>query len=181
MGRGGQGGKSAAAIIADAALEKGYFVQSFPEYGAERQGAPVYAYTRIDEKEIRIHSGVTNPDIVIVIDQTLLKTINVTDGMPNNGILIVNTNLSPEEIREKINYRNGRVLTVDATQISKDCFGVNIPNTPVLGSIEKATNLFSLELLKNNMRNKFLRKIGEQGVQKNITAIERAYNETKEG
>ncbi|MEM4260351.1 MAG: 2-oxoacid:acceptor oxidoreductase family protein [Candidatus Woesearchaeota archaeon] len=181
IGRGGQGGKTAAAIIAEAALEKGFYIQSFPEYGAEREGAPVFAYTRIDDKEIRIHSGVTNPDIVAVIDPTLLTALPVTEGMPDNAILIVNTPERPEYVRQKLNYNKGKVFTVDATHISIDCFGKNIPNTPMLGAIEKAANLVTLDAIKKKINDKFLRKIGEQGVQKNINAIERAYNEVKEG
>jgi pyruvate ferredoxin oxidoreductase gamma subunit len=181
IGRGGQGGKSAAAIIADAALEKGDYIQSFPEYGAERQGAPVYAYTRIDQKEIRIHSGVTNPDYVAVLDSTLLTALPVTEGMPDNGILIVNTIDTPAVVRKKINYTKGKVFTVDATGISIDCFGKNIPNTPMLGAIERATGLVTLDILKKKITSKFIRVIGQEGVNKNLIAIQRAYDEVKEG
>ncbi len=181
VGRGGQGGKTAAALIAEAAIEKGKFIQSFPEYGAERQGAPVYAYTRIDDKEIRIHSGVSNPQIVAVIDPTLLLALPVTDGMPDDGVLIVNTVDSPQTVREKLNFKKGKVFTVDATQISIDLFGRNIPNTPILGAIEKATDLVSLDTLKKKISDHLLHKIGKEKVDKNIEAIERAYNEVVEG
>ncbi|MBN2457861.1 2-oxoacid:acceptor oxidoreductase family protein [Candidatus Woesearchaeota archaeon] len=181
IGRGGQGGKSAAAILADAALEKGDFIQSFPEYGAERQGAPVYAYTRIDQKEIRIHSGITNPQIVAVLDSTLLTALPVTEGMPDDGILIVNTVEDPKQVRSRINFHSGRVFTVDATGISIDAFGKNIPNTPMLGAVEKATGLVTLDVLKKKISDKFIRKIGQEGVDKNLNAIQRAYDEVKEG
>jgi pyruvate ferredoxin oxidoreductase gamma subunit len=180
IGRGGQGAKSASVILAEAALEKGYYIQAFPEYGAERMGAPVYAYTRIDEKEIRIHTGITTPDVVVVIDQTLLN-LPVTDGLKDSGILIINTPHTPAEVRKKLNFNKGQVFTVDASQISRECFGAHIPNTPMIGAIEKATHLFGIDSLKQNLREKFLRKIGEQGVQKNIMALERAYNEVIQG
>jgi pyruvate ferredoxin oxidoreductase gamma subunit len=176
IGRGGQGGKSAAAIIAEAALEQGKFIQSFPEFGAERQGAPVFAYTRISDKEIRIHYGIKKPNIVAVLDPTLLDAIPVTDGMDEKGIIIVNTPLSPKEIKDKLKF-NGAVYTIDATKISIELFGKNIPNTPMLGAIEKASNLIGLDSLKDKIKTKFLRKIGEDATNKNILAIERAYNE----
>jgi pyruvate ferredoxin oxidoreductase gamma subunit len=181
IGRGGQGGKSAATILAEAALEGGNFIQSFSEYGAERQGAPVYSYCRIDDKEIRIHQGVTHPDIVAVIDPTLLPQLTMTEDMPDDGILVLNTTLSPKDVRDKMNIRKCKVFTVNATQISIDCFGKAIPNTPMLGAIERAAKLVTLDGLKKKITDKFLRKIGEEAVKKNITAIERAYNEVKEG
>jgi pyruvate ferredoxin oxidoreductase gamma subunit len=181
IGRGGQGGKSAATILAEAALDGGSFIQSFSEYGAERQGAPVFSYCRIDDKEIRIHSGVTRPDIVAVIDPTLITQLPITEGMPDDGILVLNTTYSPQEIRSRIHLRRCRVFTVNATQISIDCFGKAIPNTPMLGAIERAAQLVTLPGLKKKITDKFLRKLGEEAVKKNITAIERAYNEVKEG
>ncbi|MGM5482067.1 MAG: 2-oxoacid:acceptor oxidoreductase family protein [Nanobdellota archaeon] len=178
IGRGGQGGKSAAAILAEAALEKGKFIQSFPEYGAERQGAPVFAYTRIDEKEIRTHSGVTNPDLVVVLDPTLVGAIPVTEGMDEKGMVIVNTSKSPDDINKILDY-SGKVYTVDATKISVDLFGRNIPNTPMLGAIEKKSGLVTLNVLKDKIKEKFERKIGSEGVKKNIQAIDRAYKEVE--
>lgn len=180
IGRGGQGGKSAAAILADAALDRGDFIQSFPEYGAERQGAPVFAYTRIDQKEIRIHSGVTNPNLVAVLDPTLLS-LPITEGLSDEGIVVVNTTMSPQDIRRKINWFKGKVFTVDATQISIDCFGRNIPNTPMLGAIEKAGNLVTIDTLKKKISDKFLRKLGQEEVNKNLKAIQRAFDEVKQG
>lgn len=175
VGRGGQGGKSAAQLLAEAAMEKGKHIQSFPEYGAERQGAPVFAYTRIDDKEIRIHSGVTNPDVVVVLDPTLLDSIPVTQGLDENGVVIVNTSKSADEIKKIISFDN--VYVIDATKISVELFGKNIPNTPMLGAVASVTDLVSLDVLKEKIRHKFERKLGEEGVKKNLEAIERAYNE----
>lgn len=181
IGRGGQGGKSAAAILAEAALDKGKHIQSFPEYGAERQGAPVFAYTRIDDKEIRIHYGIKTPNIVVVIDPTLLDQLPITEGMPKDGLLVVNTPHTPDEVRKITGFGTGKVFTVDASKISIDLFGRNIPNTPMLGAVEKAAELVSLDALKEKIRHKFLRKIGEEAVKKNIEALDRAFNEVKQG
>ncbi len=178
VGRGGQGGKSAAAILAEAALDKGKNIQSFPEFGAERQGAPVFAYTRIDDKEIRIHSGVTNPDFVVVLDPTLIGSIPITNGLSDKGILVVNTPKNPDAIREIVRFE-GDIYTVDATKISVELFGRNIPNTPMLGAVEKVASLVGLDSLKEKIREKFERKIGEEGVNRNLEAIERAFNEVR--
>lgn len=179
IGRGGQGGKSAAAILAEAALDKGKHIQSFPEFGAERQGAPVFAYTRIADEEIRIHSGVTNPDVVVVLDPTLLGSISITDGLSEEeGALIVNTPKSPAEIREITGF-NGAIYTVDATKISVELFGKNIPNSPMLGAVEKVASLVSLDTLKEKVEEKFINKIGEEGTRKNLESIERAFNEVR--
>ncbi len=178
VGRGGQGGKSAAAILAEAALDKGKNIQSFPEFGAERQGAPVFAYTRIDDKEIRIHSGVTNPDFVVVLDPTLIGSIPVANGLSVEGALIVNTPKNPSEIKAITGF-GGDVYTVDATKISVELFGRNIPNTPMLGAVEKAAGLVTVESLKEKIKEKFQRKIGEEGVKRNLEAIERAFNEVR--
>ena len=181
IGRGGQGGKSAGAILAEAALEMGHYIQAFAEYGAERQGAPVYSFVRIDDKEIRLHTSIVNPDIVAVIDPTLITALPITESIGDDGILVLNTVHTPQEIREKLNFHKGKVFTVDATHISIDCFGVNIPNTPMLGAIEKAAKLVTIEELKKKMKDKFLRKLGQEIVDKNIKALERAYKEVVEG
>jgi pyruvate ferredoxin oxidoreductase gamma subunit len=179
IGRGGQGGKTAAEILAMVAMLEGKFVQSFPEFGAERKGAPVMAYTRISSKEIRIHTGVTNPDVVAVIDETLIKAFPITSGLGNNGMLIINTTKSPDSIKNELGFR-GRVYWVDASKIALETLGSPHTNTAMLGAIAKATGMFKLESINEEVKEKFLRKIGEKGVEKNLKAIERAYNEVKE-
>ncbi len=179
-GRGGQGAKTAAVIIADAALHKGKYIQSFPEYGAERKGAPIRAFTRLSDKPIRIHSGVVNPDLVVVVDSTLLGSIPVTEGLnPETGILLVNTPKTADEIENIVDF-HGRTYTVDATKISMEAFGKNIPNTPMLGAIEKITNLVGLDKMKEELEKKLKAKIGDKMFQANIKALENAYNSTKE-
>lgn len=178
VGRGGQGGKSAAAMIASIALSEGKYIQSFPDYGAERQGAPVFAYTRISDDPIRLHSGVINPNIVAVIDPTL-TTLPITDGMDEQGILIINTTHSPQDIRHHFPNYKGKIFTVDATGISIKYLGKNIPNTPMLGAINKAANLFEQKLLEDEITKKFGRKLSLDILQKNINALKTASDELK--
>jgi pyruvate ferredoxin oxidoreductase gamma subunit len=174
-GRGGQGAKTASAVIADAALHKGKFIQAFPEYGAERKGAPVKAYTRISDNPIRIHSGIVNPDLVVVVDSTLIGPINVTEGLnEKKGILLVNTNKSVDYIKNHTGF-NGKVYVVDATKISMEALGRNIPNTPLLGAIEKITNLVGIDVIKQELEIKLLSKIGDKMFNANIKALENGY------
>lgn len=175
-GRGGQGAKTASAVIADAALHQGKFIQSFPEYGAERKGAPVRAFTRISDEPIRIHSGIVKPDLVVVVDPTLVGAINVSDGLDEEkGMMLVNTSKKPDEIKDKVGY-SGKIYTVDATKISMDAFGRNIPNTPMLGAIEKITELVGIDALKQELDHKLRAKIGEKMFEANIKALQNAYD-----
>ena len=178
-GRGGQGVKTAALMAAQVALEEGKFAQGFPEYGPERMGAPVTGYTRISDKVITIHCGVSNPDIVAVLDNSLVGQIDVTAGLDDSGVLILNTPEPPAEARKKLGLKGGSVYTVDATQISIDEIGRPIPNTPMMGALIKVTELLGMETLKKDIEKKFMKKFGEKVVQGNFNAIERAYREVK--
>lgn len=179
-GRGGQGAKTAAQFLAEAALDAGKFIQAFPEYGPERAGAPIRAYTRISDKAINIHSGVTNPDAVVVIDPTLL-TPDVLKGLPEDGVLIVNSPESPADIRKRLGYREGKVGAVDATKIALETIKAPMPNTPMLGALIKIMPIVSLEIVAEKIKDKFLKKIGEEKTKANLEAIKRAYNEVKIG
>jgi pyruvate ferredoxin oxidoreductase gamma subunit len=178
LGRAGQGGKTASELIADAALDEGKFTQAFPEYGPEREGAPVKAFVRINSKPVRIHCQIKNPDAVIVIDQTLLECLDVTEGLKENGTLIINTPKSPEEVR-KITGFKGKIFTVDGTRISMEIFGRNFPNMPVLGALIKATGIVSMESLRNQIVCIFLEKIGGEKTEKNIEIVEKAFKEAR--
>jgi pyruvate ferredoxin oxidoreductase gamma subunit len=177
-GRGGQGAKTAAALLAEAALEQGKFVQSFPEYGAERQGAPVKVFVRISDKPIWQHTSIKNPDIVVVVDSTLIKSVPVADGLPPDGVIIVNTNESPEQMHEKTKF-TGKIITVDATKISIEELGKPITNMAMLGALQKATNMVDIETLKNYAAKHFSHKLGDEIARKNINCLMRAYNEGK--
>ena len=182
-GRGGQGAKTASLLFADAALAQGKYIQAFPEYGPERMGAPVATFNRLSAKPILLHSAVTNPEIVIVLDPTLMEAIDVTEGMPKNGILIINTAQSPQEIRGacSINTDDIKVYTVDASKISIETIGREIPNTPMMGALAKVSGILDfkemLEDTKHKLEKKFKSK--PEVIEGNIKAIERAYNEVK--
>ena len=95
-GRGGQGAKTAALLLADVAFKTGAYVQGFPEYGPERMGAPITAYNRISNNEIRVHSNIYTPDLVVVVDESLLESVDVTAGLKEEGAIIVNTAKTPD-------------------------------------------------------------------------------------
>lgn len=177
-GRGGQGAKTASKFIAEAAMEEGKHIQAFPEYGPERAGAPMKAYTRISDKHITTYAPVVSPDLVMVIDPTLLETIDVTEGLKEDGTLIVNTPLSPEEIKKKLSF-SGKVYTVDATKISIDTVGKNLPNTPMLGAFVKITKIIPIDSVKKCIKDKFLSKIGQEKTDLTIKGVELASEEIK--
>jgi len=176
-GRGGQGAKTAALLFAESAIEEGKHGQGFPDYGPERMGAPMRGYTRIDEKPIRIHSQITNPEIVAVLDQTLLDIVDVAEGMPDNGTLIINTSRQPAELRKQLNLKGRKICTVDATKISLETLGKDIPNTVMIGAILKATEVLEIKTLIHNIEKKFLKKYNKAVAEANVKAINRAYNE----
>ncbi|MEE9191375.1 MAG: 2-oxoacid:acceptor oxidoreductase family protein [Candidatus Aerophobetes bacterium] len=178
-GRGGQGAKTAALALAESALREGKYIQGFPEYGPERMGAPIQAFTRISDRPILIHSHVANPDVVVVLDTTLLEMVDVTVGMSAEGTLLANSPNSPGEIREQLNLSAGKVFTVDATSISLATLGRNIPNTPMLGALIKATGILNIDSVITDVREKFEKKFSQKIVDGNIEAIKRAYEEVR--
>ena len=180
-GRGGQGAKTASQFLGDAALDIGKYIQAFPEYGPERAGAPMKAFTRISDEPIYIHSSVTNPDVVIVIDPTLLGTVDVTDGLEDGGILLVNTDKSPSDIRKETNFKHGKVGTVDATKIALETLKIPMPNMPMLGAFLKVNNIVSIDEVSDIVKAKFIKKLGEEKTKANIEGIKRAYAELKIG
>lgn len=178
--RGGQGAKTAALMLAESIAEMGKYVQGFPEYGPERMGAPILAFNRISDKPIHIHSNVINPQIVIVLDATLLGP-KVTAGVPEDGIYIINTTKTPQQVREILKITGGKIYTVDANQISLDTIGRVIPNTPLMGAFVKATQLIPYEEFMENMRAELNKKFKKKPevIEGNLKAIERAYQEVK--
>jgi len=177
--RAGQGAVTAAKVLAEATMAQGEYVQAFPEYGPERMGAPLRAYNRISDKPLTMHCQVTDPNVVIVVDSSLLGTQDVTEGTPEDAVFLVNTAHSPEEIAEKLGRPVDRVFTVDATQISIDCLGRPIPNTPLLGALSRATGLVGLDVLLEDLAVNLKKKFPEKIVQGNIASVERAYKEVK--
>ena len=178
--RGGQGAKTAATLVAAVALEEGKYSQGFPDYGPEREGAPIRGYTRISDSMVRVHSAIYTPDIVVVLDPTLLETVDVTEGLKDGGMVLVNSPREPSEMRKQLGLENARVYTVDATQIAIDEIGRAIPNTPMMGALMKVMPILKIETVMADVEKKFKSK-GDRIVQGNFRAIRRAFEEVKEG
>jgi len=179
-GRGGQGAKTAAQFLAEAALDAGKSIQAFPEYGPERAGAPIKTFTRLSDKPITLHCSVTNPEYVVVIDPTLIGPA-IVEGLDDDGVLVVNTTESIEAVREKTGFKKGKIATVDATKIALDTLGRPMPNMPMLGALLKVKAFVKLEALDDKIKAKFLKKIGEEKTNANIAGIKRAYEEVRIG
>ena len=172
-GRGGQGAVTSVELLALAAIEEGKYAQGFPAFGPERRGAPVLAFNRIDDKPIKVRSGIYHPDVVVVLDSSLVKLVNITEGLKPDGILIVNTTKTPQELAESLKFP-GKIYTGDATHIAREELGTPITNTTMLGALVKATHIIKLESLKVPLEHRF-GKIA----QKNMRACKRAYDELK--
>jgi len=180
-GRGGQGAKTAALLFGEAAMETGKYIQAFPEYGPERTGAPVRAFNRLSDAPIRIHTQVTDPDVVVVLDASLLESINVTEGLKKGGALIVNTQESAEAIKKKLNADGIKVAVVDATKIAVEMLKRNVPNTVMLGAMVKVTGALEWDSMLSSIKAKLAVKFRgrEDIVEGNIKAIKRAYDEVE--
>lgn len=181
-GRGGQGVKTAALLLADVAFYTGKHVQGFPEYGPERMGAPITAYNRIADSHILIHSNIYEPDYVAVVDEPLLKTVDVTKGLSLGGGILVNTAKSPAEIKRLLGGYSGRVLTIDALAISERILGKYFPNMPMLAAVVHMTGVMSkedfLSKMETSLNHKFKSK--PQVVSGNLQALVESFNEVKE-
>ena len=175
-GRGGQGSWTASEVLARTAIYEGKYIQSFPEFGPERMGAPVTAFTRISTKPIRIHCAVYEPDIVVVLDPTLLKTVPVTSGVNENGVIIINSADDPAEVRKTLKTEKGVLWTIPATQIAIKILGMPITNTAMLGTVARATNLVSLNSIEITLKERFRPELAE----KNFAVIKQAYAEAKQ-
>lgn len=176
--RSGQGAKTAAQFVAEAALDSGKEFQAFSEYGAERTGAPMRTFARISSEKIRTHEPVVNPDVVVVLDQSLIESVNVADGLGKGGILLINSKKNPKEF-EKIVKTLAKIHTIDATGISVQLLGKDFPNMPLLGALVKLTNIVPLSALKSSIVKKYHKKLGEEKTNANIEAINRGFKEVK--
>ncbi|GAB4182888.1 MAG: 2-oxoacid:acceptor oxidoreductase family protein [Calditrichia bacterium] len=177
--RGGQGAKTASVLFAEAAIEEGKHAQGFPDYGPERMGAPMRAFNRISDEEIRIHSAIYHPKFVVVLDPTLLDAVDITEGVPEDGVFIINTPMTPAEIREKLNLKGRKIYTLNATQIALDEFGKPIPNTVMVGAVTHLTGALNVETFKEGFRDKFQKKLATKILEGNMKAIDRAIKEVK--
>ncbi|MFA5573295.1 MAG: pyruvate synthase subunit porC [Crenarchaeota archaeon] len=175
-GRGGQGAWTASELLARTALDEGKYIQSFPEFGPERMGAPVTAFTRISTEPIRLHCAIYDPDVVIVLDNTLLKTVPVTAGLNRDeDAIIINSSEEPAVLKQTLSISQGKVWTVPATEIALKILGAPITNTALLGVVAKATNIVTLEGIQKTLNVRFRRDLAE----KNYAVVQEAYKEAK--
>jgi len=178
--RGGQGAVTASRFLAAAALRENKHFQGFPEFGTEREGAPIQAFNRISPNRIYWHENVTRPDAVVVLDPTLLETVPVAAGLKEGGVLIVNSPQDPEEIRKLAGAEPGvKVYTVDATTIATECIGRPITNTAMVGALVRVTGLVDYGNVRAELESMFGSRFRESVVQGNLKALDRAYKEVK--
>ena len=161
-GRGGQGAKTACLLLADAAFNTGKYIQGFPEYGPERMGAPITAYNRISNFPITIHSAIYEPNYVVVVDDTLLDTVDVTAGLKEDGAIVINTTNDAETLKKKLNGYKGGIYTIDARSISIDALGKYFPNTPMLAAIVKVSGVIPEEQFLADMEGSFKHKFAKK-------------------
>ena len=180
-GRGGQGAKSAALMLADAAFMTGKYVQGFPEYGPERMGAPITAYNRISDTQIRVHSNIYDPDYVVVVDETLLESVDVTKGLNPDGAIVINTTKSVDEVKPFLKDYAGGVYTIDARRISEEALGKYFPNSPMLAAIVAISRVMTkgefFREMESSYRHKFAKK--PEVIEGNLKALHMAYEEVE--
>ena len=181
-GRGGQGAKTASLLLADAAFNTGKYIQGFPEYGPERMGAPITAYNRISNNPITVHSNIYEPDYVVVVDDTLLETVNVTSGLKKDGAIVINTTKSADYLKSVLNGYEGKIYTIDARKVSMETLGRYFPNTPMLAAIVKVTNIMNPDDFLKDMEGSFKHKFAKKPevIEGNMKALKMALKEVKE-
>jgi len=181
-GRGGQGAKTASLLLADAAFNTGKYIQGFPEYGPERMGAPITAYNRISTKPITIHSNIYEPDYVVVVDDSLLESVDVTAGLKKTGAIVINTTKDNEYLKQNLKGYEGKIYKIDARKISLEALGKYFPNTPMLAAIVKVSNVMSDEEFLNDMQGSFKHKFAKKPevIEGNMKALEMALKEVEE-
>ncbi|MCK4242016.1 MAG: 2-oxoacid:acceptor oxidoreductase family protein [Dehalococcoidia bacterium] len=173
--RGGQGAVTASKLLAEAALEDGKYFQGMPDYGAERMGAPIRSYTRISSEPIIPYCQVTEPDVVVVFDSTLIGIVNLTGGLKEDGIMVVNSCSSPDEVRSQMGFK-GKLYTLDATGISMDLLGRNLPNTPMLGALTRVTGIVSKDSVAQQITSRLGATMKKEVVAANVRAFEKGYD-----
>ena len=181
-GRGGQGAKTASLLLADAAFNTGKYIQGFPEYGPERMGAPITAYNRISNSPIVIHSNIYEPDFVVVVDDTLLESVDVTAGLKETGAIVINTTKEKEELEKMLNGYKGKVYTIDARKVSMETLGRYFPNTPMLAAIVKVSSIMNEDDFIKDMEGSFKHKFAKKPevIEGNMKALKMALEEIKQ-
>ena len=180
-GRGGQGVVTAGELLAEVAMEEGKFFQSFPEYGAERMGAPIKSYTRISDEPIEYHCPILEPEMVIVVNPNLVGAVDLTEGLEPDGTIIINTIETPAVIRERLDFKGGEVWCVDASKIAREELRRDIPSTMMLAVVARATGIIDLDATKEAARQTLGQRLRPEVVEANVRALQRAYDECVEG
>jgi pyruvate ferredoxin oxidoreductase gamma subunit len=178
-GRGGQGAKTASFLLAESLIDQGKYAQGFPDYGPERMGAPIRGYNRISDDPVRMHCDVRNPGIVVVLDPTLIGVDDITAGLAEDGVVLVNSAKSPEEMRALLKLTGRKVYTVDAEGIALKEIGRPIPNVPMIGALLKVKPLSEIAKMEQVVEKKFEGKFGDKVVQGNLRAMRRGYEEVR--
>jgi pyruvate ferredoxin oxidoreductase gamma subunit len=171
-GRGGLGAVTSAELFASAAISEGKYAQSFPSFGPERRGAPVAVFLRISNEFIRIRTNIDRPDVVVVIDPGLLRTVDVTSGLKDSGKIVVNSARSPAQLKSEFGFR-WAVASVDASKIARETIKLPITNTAMMGALERVTEAVSMDSLVEQLKERFGAR-----AEANIQAMKRAYDET---
>jgi pyruvate ferredoxin oxidoreductase gamma subunit len=166
-------------MVAELALGEGKYFQAFPEYGPERSGAPIVAFTRVSDAPIQVYSGIEHPQIVVVLDSSLLKIVDVTRGAPDDVIVLVNSERPPAQLRKDSGLTGGRLYTIAATRIAVETIKRPIPNTPMVGALTRITGLFDIDDVVTFLREDFGKKFPPKVVEGNIAAITRSYEEVQ--
>ena len=180
-GRAGQGVVTAGELLAEVAMQEGKFFQAFPEYGAERMGAPIKSYTRISDDLIELHCPILEPDVVIVVNPNLIGVVDLTDGLKPGGTVIINTPDTPATLRRRLGLEDGRVWCVDASKIALEEFKRDIPSTMMLAVVAKATGLIQLDHALEVARETLGSRLRPEIVEANLRALQRAHDESVEG
>lgn len=178
--RAGQGAVTAASLVAETALSQGRYMQAMPEYGPERTGAPLKAFTRVCDDPIDVHNNIINPQIVVVLDETLLALVDVTEGMKEDGTVILNTRMEPAKAREVLGVPDTvKVATVDATGIALDTIKRDIPNTPIVGALSAVTGVVPVQAVKDKLVQTFGEKFSQEVIDANLASVDRAFEEVQ--
>ncbi|MDR2386469.1 MAG: 2-oxoacid:acceptor oxidoreductase family protein [Deltaproteobacteria bacterium] len=173
-GRGGQGAVTSTELMAQTAIGMGKYAQAFPSFGPERRGAPVTAFLRISDQPIRIREKVYNPDVVVVLDPTVMSVTKVDQGLGPDGLLLINTTHSIDILRKQFGFKQ-KIVTIDAMTIALEILKVPITNTIMLGALSKVLNQATLEDVKEPFNHRF----GPSLAPRNLEAFKRAYDEAQ--
>ena len=180
--RAGQGAVTAAKLVAETALFEDRYMQAMPEYGPERMGAPLKAFTRISDEPIEVYNNIEHPDIVVLLDETLIDVIDITEGMHDDGVVIINTTETPAVMRARLGVPSTvKVATIDASGIALDTIKRDIPNTPIVGALTKVRPVVAVESVKGQLQKTFGKKFAQAMIDANLESVQRAYEEVQVG